>query len=69
MIVKLEESKEPGTPWSMVSLWKVISQYITIQENVHCYASYERIKFSELTRSLHRSSADMLTNSVITSNV
>ena len=68
VIIRLEESKEPDTPWNMVSLWKAIAQYITVQENAHCYALHERAKFNESIRSLHRSSVEVLTNSVNTSN-
>ena len=39
VITKLEEAKEPVTPWSMRSLRKAISQYITVQENVQRYVS------------------------------
>ena len=53
----------------MVSLQKAITQYITVQENAHCYALHERAKFKESIRSLHRSSAEVLTNRVNTSNV
>ena len=68
VIIKLKESKEPDTPWNMVSLRKAITQYITVQENAHCYAFHERAKFNESMRFLHRSSAEVLTNSVNTSN-
>lgn len=37
VITKLEEAKEPVTPWSMKSLRKTICQYITVQENVQRY--------------------------------
>ena len=37
IITKLEETKEPVTPWSMKSLRKAICQYITVQENVQRY--------------------------------
>ena len=39
VITKLEETKEPVTPWSMKSLRKAICQYITVQENVQRYVS------------------------------
>ena len=39
VITKLEEIKEPVTPWSMKSLRKAICQYITVQENVQRYVS------------------------------
>ena len=68
VIIKLEESEECDTSWNMVSLRKAITQYITVQENGHCYAFHERAKFNESIRSLHRSSAEVLSNSVNTSN-
>ena len=39
VITKLEETKEPVTPWSIKSLRKAICQYITVQENVQRYVS------------------------------
>ena len=39
VIVKLEESKEPGTPWSMSTLRKAITQYVIVQENAHRYVT------------------------------
>ena len=68
MITKLEESKGPDTSWNMMSLQKAITQYTTVQEKAHCFAFHERAK-NESTRSLHRSSAEVLTNNVNTSNV
>ena len=58
---KLEETKEPVTPWSMKSLRKAICQYITVQENVQSYVSsnnpYVRGQpfVSRQTRPLHNS--------------
>ena len=68
VIIRLEESKEPDTPLNMVSLQKAITQYIIVQENVHCYTLHERAKFNESIKALHRSSVEVLTNSVNTSN-
>ena len=39
VITKLEETKEPVTPWSIKYLRKAICQYITVQENVQRYVS------------------------------
>ena len=64
VIVKLEESKEPGTPWSMSTLQKAITQYTTVQENAHHYVINERSKFNESSRPPHRSPADVFTNNV-----
>ena len=64
MIVKLEEFKEPDTAWSMLTLRKAITQYVTVQENANHYASSERNKFVEATRSMNRSSADVFTKNV-----
>ena len=70
MIIKLAVSKKPDTPRNMVSLQKAITQYITVQENVIVMFSMKELrKFNESIRSLHRSSAEVLTNSVNTSNV
>ena len=61
VITKLEEAKEPVTPWSMRSLRKAISQYITVQENVQRYVSNNNLNGrgqpfgSRQTRFLHDS--------------
>ena len=52
----------------MGSLQKAITQYITVQEDAHYYAFHEKAKFNVSIRSLHRSSVEVLTNSVNTSN-
>ena len=44
IITKLEESKEPGTPWTMKSLRKSIHHYITVQENVQHHVSNDNLK-------------------------
>ena len=61
VIIKLEESKEPNTPChcgrQLLSILQYKKMFIV-----------ERAKFNESIRSLHRSSAEGLTNSVNTSN-
>ena len=64
VIVKLEESKEPGTPWSMSTLRKAITQYVIVQENAHRYVTNERNRFNETPRPPLRSPTDVFTNNV-----
>ena len=45
VIVKMEDSKEPDTAWSMSTLQKAITQYVTVQENANHYTNNERTKF------------------------
>ena len=54
VIVKLEESKEPGTPWSMSTLRKAITQYVIVQENAHRYVTNERNRVNETPRPPNR---------------
>ena len=44
VITKLEESKEPGTPWTMKYLRESICHYITVQENVQHHVSNDNLK-------------------------
>ena len=64
VIVKLEESKEPGTPWSMSTLRKAITQYVIVQENAHRYVTNERNRVNETPRPPLRSPTDVFTNNV-----
>ena len=68
VITKLEESKEPGTPWTTKSLRKSICHYITVKENVQHHVSNGNLKVkgrpfvSKQTRPLtgsHRSSTEV----------
>ena len=69
VIIKLEESKELATPWTMKSLREAICHYVTVQENVQCYVSCSNLttrgqpfvprQFRPLTSS-HRSPAEVL---------
>ena len=70
VIVKLEEAKEPARPWIIKSLRKVISHYVTVQENVQCYLSSADTNAKEqhfvprqsgpLTSDSHRPSTEVL---------
>ena len=42
VIFQLEKSKEPISSWTMETLRRAISQYVTVQENVYCHITNVR---------------------------